>query len=134
MAVLSSAFEKLGISIAPPLDAAANADYDLMNACFVALIVGVLASGIVDLVHLGPPCSTFSVALNACAKTRLRTWDEPGGISGLNARQKHQVALGNALAEAAATIAKVQHKAANLYELEQPALAIMVAYGPCKTH
>jgi len=132
VAVLSTAFAALAISIAPPLDAAASAEYDLLNASFMAVIIGILGSHGVDLVHLAPPCSTFSIALNGNPATRLRTWDEPGGIDGLNANQRRQVLLGNALAEAAATIISVQHKTGNHFQLEQPTSSLMVAFKPMK--
>ena len=130
MAELTKAFSAMGVSVAPPIDAAENADYDLLNASFLAVVLGVLASGIVDFVHLAPPCSTFSIALNGCSATRVRSWEEPSGIKGLNKRQQYKVSVGNALAEAAATIMAVQHKAGNLFQLEQPAESIMMAYKP----
>ena len=110
MAVLSNEFEALGVTVAPPLDAARNPDYDLLNASFIAVVVGILMAGSVCFAHFAPPCSTFSVALNGCTATRLRTWDQPSGIEDLTPKQRHQVAIGNALATATAAMINAQHK------------------------
>ena len=71
MCVLTMAFAAIGISTAPPLDAAAVADYDLLNATFLAVVVGILGSHGVDLVHLAPPCSSFSIAINGSVATTV---------------------------------------------------------------
>ena len=132
MAVLTNEFEALGVTVAPPLDAARNPDYDLLNASFIAVVVGVLMAGCVCFAHFAPPCSTFSVALNGCKATRVRTWDQPGGIEDLTPKQRHQVAIGNALATATAAMINAQHKVGNLFQLEQPAGSMMVAFKPIK--
>ena len=83
-----------------------------------------------ELLRLAPPCATFSSILNGCARTRLRSIEFPEGIPGLNGEQSQRVRLGNALAEVAAVLMDVQHKAGNLYQLEQPGRSLMTSYGP----
>ena len=80
--------------------------------------------------HIAAPCASFSVALNGSWSTRVRSREHPAGLSGLSPQQAHMVRLGNALAEAAATLMKVQWEAANHYQLEQPARSIMPYYAP----
>ena len=48
------------------------------------------------------------------------------GLDGLSKTQAERVRVGNALAEVAATLMKVQHAAGNHYELEQPAKTTML--------
>ena len=43
-----------------------------------------------------------------------------------------QAELGNSLAEVAAILIKAQHKAGNLFQLEQPAGSLMVEFAPAK--
>ena len=71
-----------------------------------------------------------STALNAAFATRVRSWSDTAGIEGLNAKQRHSVAMGNALAEVAAILMLAQLKAGNRFQLEQPVGSIMVAFEP----
>ena len=54
------------------------------------------------------------------------------GLDGLSKTQAERVRVGNALAEVAATLMKVQHAAGNLVQLEQPARSLMILYEPIK--
>ena len=110
---MTGAFHDEGIRCAPPVDAADNPEYNLLNPVFLAVVIGLLGAHLVDLLHLAPPCSSFSVILNGCPRTRLRTKQRPGGIDGLNLKQAQQVRVGNALAETAAMLIKAQHAAGN---------------------
>ena len=98
---LTAAFLDEGIGCGPPLDALHNSDYDLLNYLFVAVVVGLLAAHLVDLLHLAPPCATFSIALNGSAATRVRSLEKPMGLEGLSTKQADKVRVGNALAEVA---------------------------------
>ena len=110
----------------PPLDAIYNSDFDLLNYMFVAVVVGLLAAHLVDLLHLAPPCATFSRALNGSEATRVRSFEKPMGLDGLSPAQAERVRIGNALAEVAAVLIQTQHEAGNLYDLEQPAESLML--------
>ena len=124
-AVLTTAFQGIGIQCAPPLDVARNADFNLLNAFFVAVIVGLINSHLIDLLHIAPPCATFSIILNGFAQSRLRSLQFPDGLPDLDPTKSHRVRVGNALAEVAAVLMIAQCKAANLCELEQPGRSLM---------
>ena len=79
---LTAAFMNEGLECGPPLDAIYSSDFDLLNYMFVAVVVGLLAAHLVDLLHLAPPCATFSVALNGSEATRVRSFEKPMGLDG----------------------------------------------------
>ena len=96
------------------------------TAVAILMVVGLLAAHLIDLLHLAPPCATFSIALNGSAATRVRSLEKPMGLEGLSTKQADKVRVGNALAEVAAVLMQAQHDAGNLYQLEQPALSLML--------
>ena len=132
MAVLTACFRRGGVSCATPIDAAANPEFNLLNANWVALVVGILLAHLIDLLHIAPPCASFSWALNGSWATQLRTMEFPAGIDGLTTEQMRQVRIGNALAQAAATIMQAQSSAGNMFQLEQPGRSLMVEFAPMK--
>ena len=125
MGRLTAAFQNEGAHCAPPIDAATDPEYNVLNAAFMMVVVGLLSSHLIDLLHLAPPCSTFPIARSLNLLTRLRSKEFPDGLPNLQPKQMEQVRIGNALAEAAAVMMKVQHKAGNLVQLEQPAGSLM---------
>ena len=133
MAVLTAEFVELGMTCAPPIDVAPNPEFDLLNASFLAVMVGILLSHLIDFMHVAPPCASFSIALNGWPASRVRTLESPEGLENLTAKQAFQVRIGNALAEAAATLIQAQNDAGNLFQLEQPAQSLMIEFGPMKT-
>ena len=82
------------------------------------MAVGILASHLTDLLHIAPPCPSFSDILNMSVATRVRTTEHPAGIPGLMGVQAEKVRLGNALVDTAAVFVGVQHKAEILHQLE----------------
>ena len=122
---LTSAFQDEGAHCAPPVDAATDPDYNVLNAAFMTVVIGVLLSHLIDLLLLAPPCETFAIARSTNPLTRVRSKEFPNGLPGLQPKLAEQVRLGNALAEAAAVMFKAQHKAGNLVQLEQPAGSLM---------
>ena len=131
-AELTGAFADEDVQCAPPIDAADNPEYNLLNAMFLALVVGLLGAHLVDLLHLTPPRSSFSSILNGSAQARLRTTEMPQGIEGLTLKQAEEGRIGNALADVAAVLIKAQHAAGNLVQLELPARSLMILYEPIK--
>jgi len=119
-AVLTVAFRNVEVNCAPPIDAAKNPDFNVLDAGFFAVLLWIINAHLVDLIRLAPPCSTFSVALNGFAHSRVRSWDHPGGLPNLSAAQALTVKLGNSLAEIAAALMAAQHAAGNMFQLEQP--------------
>ena len=63
-AMLTKAFRYLGVTCAAPLDAVTNPDFNLLDAGFLTVVLGILGAHLVDLAHVAPPCASFSVALN----------------------------------------------------------------------
>ena len=64
MAVLTQAFVAEGWAVAPPVDVANSKAMDLLNPAFFLLVLGLVLEGHIVLLHLGPPCSSFSMAFN----------------------------------------------------------------------
>ena len=131
-AVFTEACWNEGLNCGPPVDAADNADFNLLNPLFVAVVVGMLAAVLLDLLHLSPPCASFSAILNGAVHSRVRTREQPEGIDGLSSSQAEKVKVGNALAEVAAILFKVQHDAGNHVQLEQPARSLMALHPAVK--
>ena len=131
-AEMTKAFRDIGICCAPPLDAASNPDFNLLDAGFLAVVLGIIGAHLVDLTHLAPPCSTFSVMLNGFLHSMLRSAEYPGGLPNLTADKAYKVRLGNSLAEIAAAIYGAQHAAGNLHQLEQPGKSLMSEFEPVR--
>ena len=124
-AVLTAAFAQEGWAIAPPLDICYNQAVDLLNPAFIAVVIGLILEGSFLLVHLGPPCSSFSIAVNRFPSYRMRDALHPAGLPNLPRHRQEKVDLGNALAECAARLAKAQTAAKGYWQLEQPDSSIM---------
>ena len=105
--MLTKSFSAVGIECAPPLDVIYNPEFDVLNPLLLAVVVGVLASHLVDLMHLVPPCSSFPSIPNASLATRVRTLECPDGIPGLTGIQAEKVRLRHALADTAAVFVEV---------------------------
>ena len=106
-------------------------DLNILNpAVFFAIVIAILREGRIDLLHLAPPCSTFSIILNTDPRTMVRSTAHPEGLPGLQGHKLEKVILGNALADSAATMLTVQDEALNLTQLEQPDRSLMRKYKP----
>ena len=131
-AVLTRAFRNRGVCCATPLDAVTKPEFNLLDAGFLTVVLGILGTHLIDLAHVAPPCSTISVALNGFEHSRVRSIEYPGGLPDLTAEKAQKVRVGNALAEIAAAIMGAQHSAGNLLELEQPGKSLMPRYEPVR--
>ena len=129
-AVLTSAFLEAGWTCAPPLDILDDEAFDLLNPLFVAIVLGLLLEGRCAMLHLGPPCSSFSMAVNRFIKHRMRTAALPGGLPNLNSRQQEKVRLGNALATVTTYLAMAQVRMKRQWSIEQPGSSIMWLFEP----
>ena len=132
--VLSAAFMDAGWQVAPPIDVVIDPAFNLLDPLFVAVILGVLSEGRVALLHLAPPCSTWSRAVNRFLSHRLRSSEFPGGLPNLDSAKQEKVRLGNELAQVALDLAKQQHASGNdmggFWQLEQPSGSIMLLWEP----
>ena len=77
-------------------------ELDLLNEGNVQRILTAIRMGVHRMVHMGPPCSTFSRA----RWPRLRTRDYIFGVKGFSQAQKLQLRVGSALCMAAIQMAK----------------------------
>ena len=73
-------------------------------------------------IHLAPPCSTFSLARNRAKRTQLRSCAHPGGLPGLiDAAARARVAEANVVALASFALAAWAHgELRALVTLENP--------------
>ena len=127
---LTREFLAQGWACGPPVDVVYNPDFDLLNPLFMAVVLGLIFERLVRVLHLGPPCSSFSMAVNRFKSYAMRSAKEPGGFRNLPPHREEKVRLGNALAQVAVRLAEAQEKAGNYWMLEQPATSLMWLYEP----
>ena len=130
---LTREFLRQGWASAPPIDILNNEDHDCTDPGFVAVIIGLVLERRFILIHLGPPCSSFSMAVNRFPVHAMRSRAEPSGFEGLKPHQQEKVVLGNALAEVAARLIEAQTRSGGLWTLEQPATSIMWDFPAIRT-
>ena len=94
---LTRAFLRMSWPCAPPVDILYNPEYDLLNPLFFTLVLGLIFERRVRMLHLGPPCSSFSMACNRFAAYAMRSAREPGGFSNLPPHRAVKVELGLSL-------------------------------------
>ena len=127
---LTKAFQDQGWQCAPPLDIIFNEAYNLMDPGFVCVVLGLIFERRFKLIHLGPPCSSFSMAVNRFTMHAMRSWDQPDGFECLTQVQRDKVTLGNALARVAIFIATAQIQVGMFFCLEQPESSLMWRFTP----
>lgn len=107
---LAREFLRQGCPCGPPVDIVYNPDFDLLNPFFLAIVLGLIFERLIRVLHLGPPCSSFSMACNRFKRYAMRSSREPGGFKKLLPHRVQKVRLGNALADIAARLADAQEK------------------------
>ena len=122
---LSVAFEAEGWHVAPAVDVMIEPAFDLLNPLFMAVVLGLVLEGWFVLVHLGPPCSSFSMAVNRFPSYRLRDVDHPCGVPDLPHHRQVKVEMGNALADATIRIVQAQMATKSFWQVEQPESSLM---------
>ena len=130
VAGLTTAFEAAGWSVGPPIDIVYCQDFDLLNQIFLGLCLGLIFERRIRMLHVGPPCSSFSMACNGCLATMMRSLEFPHGLPVLSAIRREKVVLGNALAEVAVKLCQAQSLASGLWTWEQPWTSLMWIYPP----
>ena len=110
-AILTSKMREHGWHCGPPIDVVYDDSFNLLDTFFVTVIIGLIMEGRFALIHIAPPCSSFSRAVNRFVSHAMRSSQFPAGLPGLNKHQNEKVLLGNALALVALRIAEVQEKA-----------------------
>ena len=127
---LTREFLRQGWPCGPPVDIVYNPDFDLLNPLFLSIVLGLIFERLVRVLHLGPPCSSFSMAVNRFKTYAMRSSDRPEGFDDLPPHREEKVRLGNALAEVSARLAEAQEKAGNYWILEQLATSLMWLFAP----
>ena len=115
-AVLTSAFATESWCVAPPIDVVFNAEFDVLNPLFIAVLVGIILEGRIAVLHVSPPCASFSMALNRFVYCQLRSLEFPEGLPCLSHAQRQRVMLGNALCEVACRLCLAQKRACTLVD------------------
>ena len=132
VAGLTTAFMNAGWACGPPIDILYCSDYDLLNPLFLGVCLGLIFERRIRMLHVGPPCSSFSMACNGTASTRMRSEQFPAGLPNLSKVRQEKVTLGNALAEVATKLCQAISLVGCLWTWEQPWTSLMWIYPPVK--
>lgn len=131
-AVLTSAFWNAGWICGPPIDILEDPSYNVLNPAFLALLIGLILEGRVALLHVAPPCSSFSWAVNRFITYAMRSLEFPEGFPNLPPHRQEKVALGNAIADVALKLCTAQEKVKGAWQWEQPEGSIMLSLPAIK--
>ena len=110
----------------PPIDLDIHSSMDLLNVNFLNVVFGIVLEGRVTLLHLGPPCSSFSMAFNRFTSRRIRSAESPAGLPNMPTDKQILVETGNALAEGSLRLAQAQRSTGGYFQIEQPATSLML--------
>lgn len=70
---------------------------------------------LVHVLHLGPPCSFFSMAVNRFKTAAMRSAYQPKGVDDLPPHKEEKVRLGNAFAEISVWLTEADDEACNFW-------------------
>jgi hypothetical protein len=131
-ALLTSVMRKLGVSCEAPNDLeTGGTDFGsrIQVETLKAYIQRLRAEGKQLIIHLAPPCSTFSKARDRSRATRLRSTAYPQGLPGLSRENQQIVDEGNAIARNAFAFAEWASKSMDaVVSFENPSGSYMWAY------
>ena len=85
---LTSAFMAAGWAVGPPIDILYCPEFDLLNPLFLGFCLGLIFERRIRLLHVGPPCSSFSMACNGCLSTMMRSPNFCGTMQSLMMRRR----------------------------------------------
>ena len=122
---LAAALQKLGWDTRE-YDLSLSAEHDLMKTSLQRKIISSIECGEIDFVHLGPPCSSFSVARTPPVRNR----QFPYGVPVLSEKDREKLRVGNALALFSLRVMKTCLKLEVPCSLEQPATSWMLRLPP----
>ena len=96
---------------------------DLLSKRTVQRIRGTLASGVIDVIHIATPCSSFSRAreMGGCGPPPLRSDLHPLGLPDLRPKDAEKVKQGNALARVTTSLASTAMHQGISGSIENPA-------------
>ncbi len=124
--VVTSIWVEWGIPCAPPVDILIFPWMDILNPMFMYLVLGLILEHRFWFVWLAPPCSSFSWACNRFLSTCMRSISFPNGLPTLSTASQEKVTMGNALRDAATTLARTQHSVGETHAAEQPGTSLML--------
>ena len=129
-AELTKQFAAEGWETGPPVDFLWDETWDVFNPEFLCMLLGILYERRVKLLHLGTPCSSFSMAFNRFVSHAIRSAKFPGGLPDLNAKKRQMVEVGNLLVHVGVALLKAQESMSLLWTWEQPASSLQLLYQP----
>ena len=118
-------FKKAGWCVGKPVDVADNPAFNLLSPGFIALVIALIWEGMIAVLWLGPPCSSFSMAVNRFWSHAMRDKCSPGGFNWLKGIKLEKVLLGNALATIACRLFNIAVMAGSRVVLKQPTTSLM---------
>ena len=77
---LTKEFVRQGWTCGPPIDVIFNPDFDCLNPGFVGVVIGLILERRVRVLHVGPPCASFSMAVNRFPQYAMRSKAFPDGF------------------------------------------------------
>ena len=83
-------FKRVGWAVAPPIDVADEPWFNLLLQGFIAIIIGPIWKGRIAILWLGPPCSSFSMAVNRFVQYAMRSQENPDGLPNLIPHRKEK--------------------------------------------
>ena len=104
------------------IDTARDPSHDLLRTGFLERLVGLIQSGYFFMVHLAPPCSTWSRARRPPLRAR---GDRIYGLPDLNRAQRRRAEEGNSLARAAVRLVRSCIEAKVGFSIENPCSSML---------
>ena len=129
---VTAAMKQLGVPCLPPIDIVAEGEVssarDVQDEEFWAFIKELVRRGSVRFLHLGTPCSTFSMARAVKMKNGprpLRSLEHPLGLPTLGSAEKQQALLGNTLLDKSVEAALAVMAEGGDFSLENPEKSLL---------
>ena len=127
-AELTKQFAASGWETGPPVDFLWDPSWDVFHPEFLALLLGILFERRVRILHLGTPCSSFSMAFNRFPSHAIRDAAHPEGFPNLGEKQREMVETGNMLVYVGIALLKAQQKLGMIWTWEQPASSLQLLF------
>lgn len=129
---MTAAFMNAGWACGLSIDILHCSDYDILNPLFLGVRLGIFFGRRIRMLHVRPPCSSFSMACNGTVSIRMRSAQYPAGLALLSAVRGEKVTLGDALVEAATKLCQAMSLVGCLWTRERPWTSFIWIYQPVK--
>ena len=94
---LTQAFAAHGWLTATPIDVVLDAACNLLTTLFMVIVVAIICEGRIFLLHLGPPCSSFPIAVNSARASAVRSIEYLAGLPDMPPIQEGEGTVGQRL-------------------------------------